>query len=79
MMRHTLYFTMSSEGLYVAWLNDQMADGRTFIAGEQLTLADILLFCFLAFGQTVGQPFDESLSHVKAWFDRMAARPSASA
>ena len=24
MMRHTLYFTMSSEGLYVAWLNDQM-------------------------------------------------------
>jgi glutathione S-transferase len=33
----------------------------------------------LAFGNQVGQPFDESLSNIKPWFDRMSARPSAAA
>jgi glutathione S-transferase len=62
----------------LAWLNGLIA-GRTFIAGEKLTLADVLLFCFLAFGKAVGQPFDENLGNIKAWFDRMAARPSTKA
>ena len=62
----------------LAWLNGLIA-GRPFIAGEKLTLADVLLYCFLAFGKAVGQPFDENLTHVKAWYDRMAARPSAKA
>ena len=60
------------------WLNGLM-DGREFIAGDQISLADILLYGFLAFGNTVGQPFDQNLSNIKPWFDRMAARPSASA
>ena len=62
----------------LAWLNG-LITGRQFIAGDTLTLADILLFCFLAFGKNVGQPFDESLANIKPWFDRMAARPSAKA
>lgn len=62
----------------LAWLNGLIA-GRTFIAGEKLTLADILLYCFLAFGKAVGQPFDENLASIKAWYERMAARPSAKA
>ena len=61
------------------WLDGLMADGRPFIAGEKVTMADILLYCMLAFGNTVGQPFDENLSNIKTWFDQMASRPSASA
>ena len=63
----------------LAWLDGLMADGRPFVGGEKLSLADVLLFCMLSFGNTVGQPFDESLANIKPWFDRMAARPSAAA
>ena len=62
----------------LAWLDGQMA-GREYIAGDEPTLADILLFCFLAFGKNVGQPYDESLPNLHPWFQRMAARASAAA
>ncbi|MDZ7669949.1 MAG: glutathione S-transferase [Gammaproteobacteria bacterium] len=60
------------------WLDGQL-EGRTFLCGERLTLADVLLYCFLAFGASVGQPLNPDNANVKAWFDRMAERPSASA
>lgn len=63
----------------LAWLDGLMADGRPYIAGDKLTLADILLYCMLHFGNNVGQPFDQNLAAIKPWFERMAARPSASA
>ena len=63
----------------LAWLDGLMSDGRPFIAGENLTLADVLLYCMLAFGNNVGQPLDESLPNVKPWFDRMNSRGSAAA
>jgi glutathione S-transferase len=62
-----------------AWLDGLMTDGRSFIGGEKVSLADVLLYCMLTFGNAVGQPFDQNLSHIKAWYDRMAARPSAAA
>jgi len=58
---------------------DGMIAGRTFLACERLTLADILLFCFLDFGIAVGQPLNPDNKNVSAWYDRMKARPSASA
>jgi glutathione S-transferase len=63
----------------LSWLNDLMDDGRQFIGGNQISMADVLLYCLLTFARNVGQPFDESLSNIKPWFDRMAARPSAAA
>ena len=60
------------------WLDGQMA-GKEFICGKRLTLADILLYCFLAFGAGVGQPLDPENKNIAAWFERMKARPSASA
>ncbi len=63
----------------LSWLNGQMDDGRQFVAGDKITLADVLLFCMLNFGNQVGQPFDESLSNIKPWFDRVQSRPSAAA
>ena len=62
----------------LAWLDGLIA-GRSLICGDKLTLADILLFAFLEFGATVGQPVDPGLANVTAWFGRMKARPSATA
>ena len=62
----------------LAWL-DGLMDGRDYIAGDKISLADVLLYCMLAFGNQVGQPFDESLANIKPWFDRVAARDSANA
>ncbi len=63
----------------LVWLDGLMQDGRAFIAGDKISLADVLLYCMLSFGNTVGQPFDQTLANIKPWFDRMAERPSASA
>jgi glutathione S-transferase len=62
----------------LAWL-DKLMEGRTFIAGERFTLADILLFCFVDFFAGVGQPIDPALKNIVAWHARVKARPSASA
>ncbi|MAR28407.1 MAG: glutathione S-transferase [Gammaproteobacteria bacterium] len=63
----------------LAWLDEQMSDGREFIAGSDLTMADILLYSMIAFFSGVGQPLNPDNAHVQAWFDRIAARPSAQA
>lgn len=62
----------------LAWLDGQLA-GKQFICQERLTLADILLFCFLDFGGTVGQPIDSAHTNIVAHHARMKARPSAAA
>jgi glutathione S-transferase len=62
----------------ITWLDGLIA-GRDFIAGDRLTLADILLYCTLDFGATVGQPINRDNKNIAAWFDRMNARPSAEA
>jgi len=62
----------------LTWLDGLIA-GRTWIAGERFTLADILLFCFLDFGAGVGQPLNGGNKAVTAWFERVKARPSAAA
>ncbi|MGH7155056.1 MAG: glutathione S-transferase family protein, partial [Acetobacteraceae bacterium] len=43
------------------WLGklDRMMDGKTYICGDRLTLADILLFCFLDFFNGMGQPINQ--------------------
>src|SRR5690606_22341368 len=60
----------------IRWL-DPLIAGHDFIAGDALTLADLMLFAFLDFGAGVGQPIDPAATNVTAWYDRMKARPSA--
>jgi glutathione S-transferase len=50
-----------------------------WIAGDRFTLADILLFAFLDFGATVGQPLDPAFGKLTDWFERAKARPSVAA
>jgi len=59
----------------IKWFDAQIA-GRRYIAGDRFTLADIILFAFLDFGRTVGQPLDPAFANVAAWFDRVAERPA---
>lgn len=63
------------------WLKklDGLIAGRDFIAGKQLRLADIVLYCCLDFAKDVGQPLDPANANIAAWFKRMDARPSATA
>jgi glutathione S-transferase len=67
---------IAQEGL--AWIDAQM-QGRDYVAGERLSLADILLFSMLDFGAQVGQSADPELANIKAWYERVGARPSAEA
>jgi len=67
---------IAREGL--AWLDAEI-QGRPFIAGSRFTLADILLFSFLEFGATVGQPLDPALANLKAWYARVQTRPTVAA
>jgi glutathione S-transferase len=62
----------------LTWLDGLMA-GKSFLAGDRLTLADILLFSFLDFAAGVGQPLNAENRNIAAWFERMKARPSAAA
>src|SRR6201996_4940930 len=63
----------------IKWLNGQMEDGRAYIVGPRFTLADILLYCWIDFGNQVGQPLDQTNANIVAWFARVGARPSVKA
>lgn len=62
----------------LAWL-DGLMEGREFICGDRFTLADLLLFAFLEFGGSVGQPLDPKCERLQSWYARIAARPSVAA
>ena len=60
----------------LTWLDGLMA-GKTFVVGERFTLADVLLFAFLEFGERVGQQLPAERKNLTAWYARVAERPSA--
>jgi len=60
------------------WL-DGLMEGKEFLAGKRLTMADVLLFAFVDFFAGMGQPIDPALKNITAWHARMKARPSAAA
>lgn len=60
-------------------LFDRLIGGGPWIVGDRFTLADVTLYALLDFFATVGQPLDPEKKNVGAWFERVAARPSAEA
>ncbi len=62
----------------LTWLDGLIA-GRKYICGDRLTLADILLFCFLDFFAGIKQPINPDNKNIVAWYERMKALPSAAA
>jgi glutathione S-transferase len=65
----------AGEGL--CWLDEQLGT-QPFICGERLTVADLLLFCFLEFGAQVGQGLDSGrCGNLARWHAAMGSRVSA--
>ena len=60
------------------WLDDELA-AHPYVAGSRFTIADITAFCGLEFARGLMKfKLDEAgLTHLQAWRDRVAARPSA--
>ena len=50
----------------IQWLDAQL-EGKKFLAGDRLTLADLLLFCFMEFGNAMGQPIDTNNANIQTW------------
>ena len=67
---------IAQDGL--AWLDAQIA-GRDTIVPKRFTLADLLLYAFLDFGASVGQPLPVTAKNLAGWFAKVKARPSAKA
>ena len=62
----------------LAWL-DGLMGRKSWVCGERFTLADIILFCALDFGEGVSQSIDPGLLNISAWFGRVMTRDSAHA
>ena len=62
----------------ILWL-DSLMEGKEFVCGDRFTLADIMLFCFLNFGATVGQTINPEAKNITAWFEKVKERPSTAA
>ena len=62
----------------ITWLDGQIKD-KEFICGDRFSLADIMFYCFLNFGTTVGQPLNEENKNVVNLYNKIHSRPSASA
>jgi len=60
------------------YLNREL-EGREFLVGDSLTMADICLLSTVDFAEWIGLPVEEEFANLVAWRARMKTRPSASA
>lgn len=58
------------------WLNEGMADGRDFIAGDTYSMADIIAITAVSLAKMMKIEIAEDLVNVHRWHERVAARPS---
>jgi len=62
---------------FLDFLEQHLKDNE-FIAYGRFTAADINAFCSVDFGKVVKLRVDDSRPHLKAWYEKIQARPSAS-
>ncbi len=58
---------------------DRELEGREFLVGDSYTMADICLLSTVDFAEWIGLPVDDEFANLKAWRERVKARPSADA
>jgi len=63
---------------FLRFLDGELA-GRSFLAGDEFSIADITGFVAIQFMKPARIDMPEGLAHVKRWYDTIAARPSAAA
>lgn len=62
----------------MSWLDGELA-GRSHIAGDEYTLADIVAQCACVLGKAVGLRIPSEMAHLSRWFTQVSARPTARA
>ena len=60
------------------WIDRELAD-KPFVAGEAYSMADICLLSTVDFANWIGLEVPDDCAHLKAWHQRVTARPSANA
>jgi len=60
----------------IGWLDAQINENQ-FVCGGRFSLADIMLYCFLKFGASVGQSFDPKHKNVSRVYNLVDSRKSA--
>ena len=58
---------------------DRELEGREFLVGDSYTMADICLLSTVDFADWIGLPVEDEFANLKAWRERVKARPSADA
>ncbi|KQW72012.1 glutathione S-transferase [Phenylobacterium sp. Root77] len=58
---------------------DRELAGREFLVGDTYTMADICLLSTVDFAEWIGLPVEDEFENLKAWRERVKARPSATA
>ena len=61
-----------------AWLDQEIADGRSFIAGDRFSGADIIGAAALMIASFINYEVPANLKHIRAWVERVQNRPSVS-
>ncbi|NRP70715.1 hypothetical protein ILFOPFJJ_01596 [Ensifer psoraleae] len=59
-----------------AWLDRELADGRSFLAGDSFSIADITAGVCGWLGEAFGMEIPASLTNVQRWNERVRSRPS---
>ena len=62
----------------LAWLDGDLG-GRSFIAGERYTIADITALCAIDFGRVVDIRIAPEQANLLRWYESVSSRPSAKA
>jgi len=62
----------------LTWLDKQL-EGKEFICGDRFSLADIMFYCFLHFGSTVGQSINQDNTNIVSLYEKIGIRESSSA
>ena len=62
----------------LTWLDKQLEE-KEFICGDRFSLADIMFYCFLHFGSTVGQSINQDNTNIVSLYEKIGMRESSSA
>ena len=62
----------------LSWLDGELK-GKDFVAGRDFTIADICLQSTVDFAKWIGLEVQPEVGNVRAWHERVSARPSAGA
>jgi glutathione S-transferase len=58
------------------WLDAELADGRPYLAGDSISMADIALLCGVDFAAYVGMPLPPDADRLGQWHRRASSRLS---